>query len=517
MYDKEDFFSPEMVDERLDLSLLQHGSDTPGQDVSGVDPNLLLISDLRYLYGAEGTENVRSLQRVWEHLQEPRARDGTIPARAFPEGGPERHLPQDETISARVLPLAGSERHLRLLKSSEEMSDSSAKASNKRMFFAGMSNNAGKVSNKYVYNRGLAALAAMLFLVVMVGSLLMVVRLTRGAQADVQATTTSSAVLTPQPTLVPGYLYAPPGNTLAISPASSEAFYALAWSPDGKQLATSTQGKIWLWDVASNHYRVLLNARLAGGSVKALAWSPDGRFLAVGSNPIEIVDPLGGKVVETVSADYPYLPVSGQTTLVTALAWSPDGTMLAVATQHVRSTAWVFVWNMQTGTGIYTFTQQGASSVISAVSWSDDSRYVASTDAQTVQAWDIRNGYVIFEQTLDAATNVAWSPNGGLLAFAYKHTTQIWNVWQGSNKAGKLVSSYPATNGVLSWSPKGQYLATASGNTVIIFDASSGARIYTYAGGTQYVSTLAWSPTGDYLASGESSSSGSNFARIWSA
>lgn len=38
MYDKEDFFSPEMVDERLDLSLLQHDADTPYQDVTGATP-----------------------------------------------------------------------------------------------------------------------------------------------------------------------------------------------------------------------------------------------------------------------------------------------------------------------------------------------------------------------------------------------------------------------------------------------------------------------------------------------
>src|SRR5258707_1059295 len=498
-----------MVDERLDLSLLQHDADPPYQDVTGADPNLLLISDLRYLYGAEGTENVRSLQRVWEHLQEPRAKNGTSPTRVLPQIGPERHLPRSGAAPAQALSQPGPERHLRLLKPCEEPGRSALKSGNKR-----------------VYSRGLVAIVAVLFLAVMVGSLLTIGRLTRGVQAAGSAAATATqAATTPQPVLPAGYPYASPGNTLALSPPSSEPFYALAWSPDGKQLATSTQGKIWLWDVASNHYRALLDARLAGGSVKALAWSPDGRFLAVGSNPIKIADPKDGKVIGTVSADYPYSPVAGQTTLVTALAWSPpnpNGNMLAVATQPARAASRVFIWNMRTGTGTYTFTQQGSASSITSVSWSDDSRYVASTDAQTVQAWDIRNGYLIFEHALDAATGVAWSPNAGLLAFVSKHTTQIWNVWQGSNKAGRLFSSYAAANGAaangaLSWSPKGQYLATASGSAVTIFDASSGTRIYTYTGNTHYVSTLAWSPDGNALASRESSASGSNLARVWSA
>src|SRR5579862_7596518 len=90
---------------------------------------------------------------------------------------------------------------------------------------------------------------------------------------------------------------------------------------------------------------------------------------------------------------------------------------------------------------------------------------------------------------------------------------QVWNVWQGSNKQGRLVSSYQAAaNGVLSWSPKGQYLATASGNNVILFDASSGALLYIYtASTTAPIATLAWSPDGSLLASG------SNLAAIWSA
>jgi Tol biopolymer transport system component len=482
MHNKEDFFSPEMVDERLDLSLSQRDMDTPA--LAADDPNLLLISDLRYLYGAEGTENVRSLQRVWEHLKDPSVKEALNATPPLPEveRGHYLHLlkPVEEKMSQKI-----------------------------------------KRRNRLVHGRAQAVLAAVLFLVVMVGSLLTIVHLTRMAQAD-----GSGPALTPQPTAVqpasiPGYLYAPPGRDLALSPPSSATFDALSWSPDGKQLALSTQSKIWLWDVPTNQYRPLLDAQLAGSSVKALAWSPNGRYLAVGSNPIQIVNPINGNVIGTYSADYPILPVPGQPTLVTALAWSPDGTMLAMATQHTNALCYVFVWNMLTGTGINTFTQQGSASGISSVSWSGDNRYVASSDGQTVQAWDIRNpSNVIFKHAVDAATNAAWSPtwspNYGWLAFVSNKTTQVWNVWNTAPNSVP-VSSYPASNGVLSWSPKGNYLATADKNTVAIFNASTSIHIYTYSGDTHYVNTLAWSPDGNSIATGESGSPGPHYARVWSA
>lgn len=482
MYDKEDFFSPEMVDERLDLSLLQRDADASYQKMTERDPNLLLISDLSYLYGAEGTENVRSLQRVWEHLKAHPEKKGSTSMPASLEEGPKSHL--------------------RLLKPSEKP--------------------AGLLQHKRedARGRGLAVFAAMLFLLLMVGSLLTIVHLTRDAQANgaTQASISIKSASSSQATAMPDYPYAPPGHILATSPFSTSAFAALAWSPDSQQLALSAQGKIWIWDLVSNHYRPLLDAQLAGNSVRALAWSPDGRYLAVGSNPIQIVNPDNGNVVGTYSADYPILSVPGQTTLVTALAWSPNGNMLAVATLHADQTCYVFVWDMLKGTGIHTFTQQGSSSGISSLSWSGDNRFIASSDAQTVQAWDIQNpSVVIFKHVVSAATNVAWSPQPGLLAFVNERETQVWNVWQGNSQTGRLINSYPAANGVLSWAPRGQYLATASKNTVIIFDTSSNAHIYTYTGSTHYVYSLAWSPDGNSIVSGESDSPGLNYARVWSA
>ncbi len=70
------------------------------------------------------------------------------------------------------------------------------------------------------------------------------------------------------------------GSTVLKGHASS--VYSVAWSPDGRQLASGgVGGAVHLWDVA----RGVGVATLEGHQfyVCSVAWSPDGRQLASGS------------------------------------------------------------------------------------------------------------------------------------------------------------------------------------------------------------------------------------------
>jgi WD40 repeat protein len=59
--------------------------------------------------------------------------------------------------------------------------------------------------------------------------------------------------------------------------------YSVAWSPDGKRLATgSLDQTAKVWDAASG--RELLTLRGHYGPVRSLAWSPDGKRLATASS-----------------------------------------------------------------------------------------------------------------------------------------------------------------------------------------------------------------------------------------
>lgn len=489
MHNDEDFFSPEGVDERLELFLLMHDGRACFTDEGEKNRNLLLVYDLRYLYGTEGTENVRSLQRVWKRLLEHQARGQVLPERI--------HSPKSS--------------HLRLLTHQGGEPVSLNNYQRKKI---------------HTPNRTLVALVAMLFLVVTVGSLLSIARLTNLA-ASGRASFAARPLnqLSPSAQSAPplDYPYPPPGQNIALSPASSDTFYALAWSPDGKRLAASTQGTIWLWNLANGDYTALVNTLPDEHIIEALAWSPNGRYLAVGTSPVQVIDLNQGAVV-TYSTDYPYSPVNGQSASATALAWSPDGSKLAIAaTRHAGAQCLVTIWNMRMDTPLTSWPNQSSTSTtpcsISSLSWSSDSRYIASATTQYVHAWDALSGASIFTHLISGITEVAWSPGGkanaGELAFITNGHTEVWNVWQQVNGP---VSIYPDTpNGVLAWSPDGDYLATASGHEIIIYNAQNGAHLYTYTGNIHTVSTLAWSPDGRFLVSGEQSTAGKNVIHVWSA
>lgn len=471
MPNNQDFFSPEYMDERLERSTF---SRTSG-DRAPVDAPTLLVHNLHTLYGNEGAENRRSLQHVWERLAQENThrQNGTFRAEREAEGRLYALKPHAETI-----PLIRKVRHER----------------------------------KGKPNPVLTALAALLFLTIMVGSLLALVHFTR-LQPSLSATSTPTPSLsTPRP--IPGYPYPTPGNTVSVSQPSPAGFSGLTWSPDSKQVAASTQGKVWIWGSLANGQPLIFDPSADNGSV-VLAWSPGAPRLAVGSNQVQLIDPGNGVEI----SHYPALSsfsAGNSAARVTALAWSPDGTRLAVATHDPVSGNTVHIWIVKTGTLVYTFTHQRSGAAITAVSWSSDGRFIASANAQSVQAWNVVSGVVQFQQTVSAATNVAWSPganNAGWLAFANGSTTGVWDIW-----SRKMVSSYPDTaGGVLAWAPNGQYLASASGSAVVIWDANIGAHLYTYTGDTHPVDALAWSQDGNYLASGESSPSGANVVRIWSA
>ncbi|MGD0529511.1 MAG: WD40 repeat domain-containing protein, partial [Polyangiaceae bacterium] len=306
--------------------------------------------------------------------------------------------------------------------------------------------------------------------------------------------------------------------------AGSRPCTSVAWSPDGKSLATGLDASVELWDVASGKG----SRKLDGHSdhVESVAWSPDGKMLASGAldHTVRVWDVASGKSFAKLEhRDWVY-----------SVAWSPDGTMLASgagndddARLHGSSTRpTVRVWDVASRRRVRELTGYGDD--VKSVAWSPDGKMLASRSAdQTVRISDIASGEEVRKVVLTGSDgcwdlldycssgdgrfwpllytlSVAWSPDGKTFATGdLDGTLSLWPLPPG---APRTVHAHRNGIGSVAWSPDGKSLALGSlrstpgndDNTARIWDVASGKQSRLLLG--KDVGGLASSPDGKTLA-----------------
>jgi WD40 repeat protein len=156
----------------------------------------------------------------------------------------------------------------------------------------------------------------------------------------------------------------------------------VAFSPDGKLLATGGSGTVQVWNAATGHeIGGTLRTGVYGGtdSTTSMTFSPDSRLLATGNadGSVRIWDLAESKQID----GGPLVSGAGP---VDSVAFSPDGNTLAAAS----SDGSVRLWDVLTGQQIGSPLTQSAGPV-NSVAFSPDGRTltVASSDG-SVRLWD---------------------------------------------------------------------------------------------------------------------------------
>jgi serine/threonine protein kinase len=194
----------------------------------------------------------------------------------------------------------------------------------------------------------------------------------------------------------------------------SDGVNAVAWSPDGKRIASGGQDNtVQVWDAVDGGN--VFTYRGHSDPVAAVAWSPDGRRIASGGwdNTVQVWDAADGGHAFTYH---------GHSVAVFAVAWSPDGRRIASGSGDNT----VRVWDAADGG--HAFTYRGHSAAVAAVAWSPDGRRIASS-SEDVQVWDAADGGHAFTYRGHSAAvdAVAWSPDGRRIASGgWGNTVQVW-------------------------------------------------------------------------------------------
>jgi tetratricopeptide (TPR) repeat protein len=151
----------------------------------------------------------------------------------------------------------------------------------------------------------------------------------------------------------------------------------MSWSPDGRWLACGCGGVIRVWDGSSRQEVLPLRGN---GLVEAtLAWSPDGKRLASWAGP------NGGVRVWDFATREEVLTLPRDGAGVTSVAWSPDGKRLASQAGGRNK-----LWDILTGQEVIALS---AEKETSQLAWSPDGRSLASGDGQgVVHVWEAPKG-----------------------------------------------------------------------------------------------------------------------------
>jgi WD40 repeat protein/transcriptional regulator with XRE-family HTH domain len=278
-------------------------------------------------------------------------------------------------------------------------------------------------------------------------------------------------------------------HALLTLQAHKAQVWSVAFSPDGKRLATASQdGTVGIWDAATGEkvltLQVFSSTVLPLGGANSVAFSPDGKLLATGSDDakVRLWDPATGQLIRTLS---------GHTDLVASVGFSPDGTRLGSASADKTAK----VWDVATGRELLTL--RGHTDIVASITFSPDNKRISTGSYDgTVKIWDGATGKESL--TIQDDGPGIFSPDGTRVAtFTYE-----WDAVTGK----QLVTFIGHTNVInnVAYSRDGRRLATVSRDrTARVWDAATGKELLKLWGHAATISAVAFSPDGARLATGD--------------
>jgi WD40 repeat protein len=300
-----------------------------------------------------------------------------------------------------------------------------------------------------------------------------------------------------------------------------ETVDSVAFSPDGRRLASAVSGTVYVWDAATGGQ---VFAPVSGPHfIRQLAYSPDGNYLASADADTE------ARTVRIWNArtGHEERTLAGHKAPVQSVSFSPDGRWLASATGNLitQADSEIKLWDVRTWENVQTF--RGHTAVIWSVAFSPDGQRMASAGTdETVKLWDLRSGEEVL--TLRGhrrgIRSVNFSHDGTRLVSAGADgTVRIWDGRRLGRETGQdsLTLSHGGPVRSLAFSPDGQWLASVTvDGTVRLWDdklrraGGGNAPLRTLDGCAGIFMKVLFSPRGQFLVSG-GGTGGWNRLKAW--
>ncbi len=307
---------------------------------------------------------------------------------------------------------------------------------------------------------------------------------------------------------------------------------ALAWSPDGKFIATASDDQTArTWDVVAG--KRIITFKGHSMPVEGVSWSPNGRLIVSGGadGTAHVWEAITGKSVSIYEGHritYQGSAPSQNQAWVNRVQWSPNGIYIVSGdqTSDVQRIATVHVWEAKTGNTqiIYREHRNG----VYSVAWSPDNTRVASVGYDGIlRVWEASSGKTLLTHSGSFASQrflfgVAWSPDGKYIAYGGTDH-KVW-VISANGADDASFYAFPSTEDLgvrdIAWSPSGTYIVASSQTQGIhIFNAATKEPVYKHILYPGDISALGWASKGNFIASGNGNGAGvSDFVvQVWQA
>ncbi len=273
---------------------------------------------------------------------------------------------------------------------------------------------------------------------------------------------------------------------------------ALAFSPDGTDLASSGFHEVNLWKTADG----ALDRRLKGQAerIYEIAYSRDGKWMAIasgdpgqfGSVCLLTAEPSGGgkavrELLETTDS-------------VFAVAFSPDSKKLAAAGADRA----IRVWDVESGKLLATI--EDHADWILDVAFSPDGKKLASASRdKTAKVFDVekKESQVTFPGHAQTVNAVAFTSDGKqVLSAGDDNTIRYWSVADEAKQA-RQIGGFGGPVFKIELAPDGKtFAACSSDKTVKVYETATGTKKQSLEGHADWVYAIAFAPDGKSLASG---------------
>ena len=256
-------------------------------------------------------------------------------------------------------------------------------------------------------------------------------------------------------------------------PANYQPAMALALSPDGNKLAIGRGGEIHLHDLTATNFTGGQKVESRGDLIRSLAWSPDGKFLASGSY----------KEIRRWNGENLNLSNVYEKELVgriSALRFTPHGGALLVGDSVPGAAGWLRVMTADLSKEISAW--QAHDDLVHDIAISPDGGFAATAGGDKLaKLWELVSQKEVgsIEAHTDAVLGVALNTNATeLLTVSSDHHLKLWDV----KDRHSIVTIGPRNYGfsAVAWSTDGSTAVAVSDQGQLIrfsnFKAHTGAQ-----------------------------------------